>query len=397
MKRKINDTNKSIQYFQTHFKTLSKERAISPVAREALEVGNTVISGYASTKTKDRYEDIVNPDAFTKTIQNEYRKNPIILFGHNHSRPIGKAVWLSIDEKGLYIESIIKDPQEDVNELIENDILKGFSIGFIPKKIEYRDKDGNVLDPKKEEDRRRIWWEDGIKRIITEVDLVEISVVSVPANPDALFTIEKSLANYFNSLNHKDMKKKNLLDTETKEEENVTPAEEGEAPENETPAEEGTEENASEEKPEGEEAEEVNEEEKEEEAEGEGEGEKEEEAEGEGEEEENSDDAEGEKSEGDEEEKPEGEGEKTEAEGEEADEEKSLQPEMKLAVKTINKLSAEKAELEKKLAKTPVKQARKVTEHTKMSSTVTEGEEENAEKEDDDKKGFIDNMIKSVN
>jgi len=380
---KINDQNKSIQYFQAEFKTLTKQTPIySAEAVKEISENGTVIAGYASTDLKDRYGDIVDPSAFINSISKEYRKNPIILFGHNHDRPVGRAVWLATDEKGLYVESIVRDPRGEVNQLIKDEILKAFSIGYIPTKVEYQDSNGVVLNPDIEEDRIKIWFGSDVKRILKEVDLVEISIVSVPANPDALFTFEKSLAKYFNSLKPNDMPKdKNLL--EKKEDENViakeepvveTPAEiESEKPAETPPAEPETEPT----EPKGDEI-----------------------------------DAEGEKSEGTEDEVPEADEVEAETEGEaEGDkpeatpEDKSLSPEMNLAVKTISvlseqnkKLADEKAKLETELAKTPVKQARVVNENSPMRSTVKDGKETTspAKKQSDDKAGFVDNLRKSA-
>jgi hypothetical protein len=63
------------------------------------------IVGYANTTTKDRVGDVVAMEAWTKGGIDNYKLNPIILAYHNHSRPIGVAESLSIDEKGL------KDPE----------------------------------------------------------------------------------------------------------------------------------------------------------------------------------------------------------------------------------------------------------------------------------------------
>ena len=207
------------QYFHAQFKEIPYEDAV-----KAPEVG-TVIKGYASTPTLDRYNDIVEPEAFRKSIASNYRKNPIVLFQHKNDRPIGKATYMSIDENGLYIEAIIVD--NEVEPKIKAGILQTFSIGYIPQKTEYQDGDGNVLDPKKERDLDKILFDANVKRIIKEVDLVENSVVSVPANPDAVFTLEKSVKSFFEddrkaleeqyNLNSKNMDKENLL--EKKEEE----------------------------------------------------------------------------------------------------------------------------------------------------------------------------------
>jgi HK97 family phage prohead protease len=179
------------QYFQAAFKAIPVEKA-EGITKIAAEEGGTIIKGYASTPTLDRYNDVVEPEAFRKSIVTNYRKNPIILFQHNPDRPVGKATYMSIDSKGLYIEAVVMD--KEIEPKIKAGILQAFSIGFIPKEIDFFDDEGHKVDP--DEDPFRIMFDPTIKRVIKDVDLVENSIVSVPANPDALFTMEKSLKSY---------------------------------------------------------------------------------------------------------------------------------------------------------------------------------------------------------
>jgi len=182
--------NQKTQYFQAFFKPIPVEGKNTPT-----RAGDGVkIKGYASTPTLDRYNDVVEPGAFRESIVKNYRKNPIVLFQHNPERPVGYATHMSIDDKGLYIEAQIKD--YDVEEKILAGILRAFSIGYIPTKTEFQDEEGNKLDPTKDN-----IWAKGVKRIIKKVDLVENSIVSVPANPDALFTMEKSVKSFFKKQN----------------------------------------------------------------------------------------------------------------------------------------------------------------------------------------------------
>lgn len=185
----------NIKYFQTSFKPIPFEESKS--TRDKQPVG-TLIKGYASTPTRDRYDDVVEPEAFRDSIMKEYRKNPIILFQHNPERPIGTATFMNIEGRGLYIEALIVD--KEIEEKIQAGILRAFSIGYIPLEMEFRDEDDKILDPDKDN-----IWRQGVHRIIKKVDLVENSIVSVPANPDALFTLEKSVKTFF-----KEMKETNF-------------------------------------------------------------------------------------------------------------------------------------------------------------------------------------------
>jgi HK97 family phage major capsid protein/HK97 family phage prohead protease len=110
----------------------------------------------------DRVGDVIERKSF-----NLSGKLPL-LFGHDQNQPIG--VWDSIVEtdKGLEVKGrlLINDVQraKEVHALIKEDALSGLSIGFVTQKSTVRKGGG---------------------RTITALDLLEISVVSVPAHPDA--------------------------------------------------------------------------------------------------------------------------------------------------------------------------------------------------------------------
>lgn len=144
-------------YFETVIKAASSED------------GPVKISGYASTNDKDRAGDVILPTAWKSGVGN-YLKNPILLFNHNHDRPIGKATNISFDDKGLQIDGEIIEAE--AANLIKNDVLRAFSVGFMVKDADY-DSKTDVF-------------------VIKEAELYEISVVSVPCNQDAVFSVSKS-------------------------------------------------------------------------------------------------------------------------------------------------------------------------------------------------------------
>jgi len=155
----------------------------------------TIIEGYASTTDKDRVNDVVDPEAFRKSINGSYKDNPIILFGHNPQKGIGRALELEIRNEGLYVKAMIVD--KEIEEKIVARIYRTFSIGYRSIKEKYIDQYGNQLDPNNSSDLQRILYDDDVTRVIKEVDLLEISVVSVPANHTSLFTLTKSAQDYF--------------------------------------------------------------------------------------------------------------------------------------------------------------------------------------------------------
>lgn len=153
-------------------KTFRLDSVISKVQKG--ETGTLKITGYASTSDKDRAGDVIPPSAWTKNggLDN-YGKNPILLFNHNYSKPIGKTTEVTVDENGLHIEAEISKSAE-IYSLIEDGVLRTFSVGFMVKDLDY------------------IPETDGF--IIKDAELLEVSVVSVPCNQDATFSLKKSFS-----------------------------------------------------------------------------------------------------------------------------------------------------------------------------------------------------------
>jgi HK97 family phage prohead protease len=127
-----------------------------------------------SDLTEDRYGDIVG-DASHPTLgwmMDDFKKNPIALFNHQSSFPIG--TWKDLHVKdGALRGRLVMAPKgsssriDELKALLSAGVLKGISVGFIPVEQKPRDTGGyNFLRQK----------------------LVEASLVSVPANPSALLT-----------------------------------------------------------------------------------------------------------------------------------------------------------------------------------------------------------------
>jgi len=132
------------------------------------------IKGYANTVSKDRTGDIIVKEAWTQGGMDDYLKNPIILAFHDHSRPVGTTVDYNVTDKGLEIVAEISKAAGEVYNLIKDGVLKTFSVGFSIKDADY-DKEADTF-------------------FIKDLDLYEISVVSVPANQDSTFSLAKSFS-----------------------------------------------------------------------------------------------------------------------------------------------------------------------------------------------------------
>lgn len=149
--------NKSMKFLNFDFKVLSQTKDASQ---------ECVIQGYANTNDKDRVGDVVLPTAFKSSLPT-YLKNPVLLENHNWENIAGKTQSAEITDKGLLITARISDTRPDLKTQIREGCLSTFSIGY------------NEIDSDFDEGTRT--------KVIKNLELLEISIVSVPANPNATF------------------------------------------------------------------------------------------------------------------------------------------------------------------------------------------------------------------
>ncbi len=136
---------------------------------------------YITTGAKDRDNEIVDPAG---GIFDDFMKNPVVLFGHNHwGMPVGKCTEIKIGKNNVAAKTIYANTAQ-ANEIYEYR-KAGFpmakSIGFIPLKI-------TRYEPESEEGKQ------GIRQKYDKWLLLEYSDVPVPSNPEALqIAISKGL------------------------------------------------------------------------------------------------------------------------------------------------------------------------------------------------------------
>ncbi|MEO0586043.1 MAG: HK97 family phage prohead protease, partial [Planctomycetota bacterium] len=132
------------------------------------------VDAVMSTPALDRYGERVDPAAFGKRME-AFLAAPRLLFNHDHDRPIGRWENVRATSGGLTGTAIFDTSPE--GELRFNQILEGslnsFSVAWLTHAWEMRDEqddDGTT---------RRV-------RVFTDVELLECSLVTIPANPEAL-------------------------------------------------------------------------------------------------------------------------------------------------------------------------------------------------------------------
>jgi len=146
---------------------------------------------YITTKAIDRDGEIVVPSG---AILDHYRKNPVVLFGHDYkSLPVGKSLWIKADEKGLISKTQYAKHQkaEDIFQYRKDGFPMAKSIGFIPlsaiEKDDFETADLKSMGLTKED-------VDGANRIYPTWLMLEYSDVPVPSNPEALqLAVSKSI------------------------------------------------------------------------------------------------------------------------------------------------------------------------------------------------------------
>lgn len=127
--------------------------------------------GYASVfENTDLGNDVIKTGAFTKSLRKRGVKGVKLLYQHKTDMPIGVFESIKEDEHGLVVKgklALKTQAGQEAYELLKMGALDAMSIGFRanPDEVSY-DKRTN-------------------KRMIGEVDLMEISLVTFPMNPQA--------------------------------------------------------------------------------------------------------------------------------------------------------------------------------------------------------------------
>jgi uncharacterized protein len=140
-------------------------------------------AGYASVYGGvDAYGDTIDAKAYDSTINRKANDRPIRMRWNHHGPVIGKWLRIVSDEKGLWVEGELTPGHsvaQDVYASMKHGAVDGMSIGYFPKKVEML--------------------QDG-KRLLKEIELVEISVVEDPADLGAKINDVKSILDECHSI-----------------------------------------------------------------------------------------------------------------------------------------------------------------------------------------------------
>lgn len=157
--------------------------------------------GYASVFNNiDSYNDVILPGAFKKTLLEKFANKSIkLLWQHTPKEPIGIIEELKEDSHGLFIKGklLLEGKRaKEAHQLIKEGAISGLSIGF------------NVRNANKRDNNKGV-------RVIKEVELWEVSVVTFPANEESNITAIASNNEVINEKNKQDVEEiKSLKDVE---------------------------------------------------------------------------------------------------------------------------------------------------------------------------------------
>jgi HK97 family phage prohead protease len=155
-----------------------RKQLIAPISQ--IEAAGRALRFTISTDAVDREQDVISLAGWDLA---NFKRNPVVLWGHDSSRlPIGRAFDVAVENGALKasVEFVPQDTPEggdfaeSVYRLARQGFIAATSVGFRPLKWDYTsDKNRGAED-----------WFPGVD--YSEQELVELSIVTVPANPEAL-------------------------------------------------------------------------------------------------------------------------------------------------------------------------------------------------------------------
>lgn len=142
-------------------------RNLTGYKKEANKEERTIIA-LGSTESIDRHGTIVRVSAWD--LKN-FKKNRVILLNHNYqSIPIARSMWEKPTPEGLLFKIQFADTEEgrELFKLYDEGFMNAFSVGFNARKEEIQKIEGRDVT------------------VYTDVELYELSCVTVPSNVDSL-------------------------------------------------------------------------------------------------------------------------------------------------------------------------------------------------------------------
>lgn len=138
-----------------------------------------VFEGIASTDSLDRHGEIISLEALKNVAENQ--DNVPLFFGHSGDRDkkdiLGRMDILGVEDNGLKVKGTLAKNHPDfafIHELLTMGALTKMSVGFLTNTEGIKKNDAGAL-------------------VHNDIELVEVSLVPVPANNEATITSAKEL------------------------------------------------------------------------------------------------------------------------------------------------------------------------------------------------------------
>ena len=138
-------------------------------------------SAIITTSSCDREGEVLLPSG--AQLKN-FMENPVLLFNHELDKPVGKVINLANRDDIIVAEfQMVKgDPlSEKLWNLVKNDVLKAVSVGFLKKEV------------RKPTAKDKQLFGEEVKAVVSKYEVVEISLVSVGCNQDAIIYDHKTV------------------------------------------------------------------------------------------------------------------------------------------------------------------------------------------------------------
>jgi HK97 family phage prohead protease len=138
------------------------------VAKDGADGKPGPVSVVISTGAVDRAGDTIDPEGW---VLDNYKQNPVVLYGHDrYSMPIGKSANVRVEDGALKcdIEFAPTATAQECEKLVRGGFVNTVSAGFLPLEYTGRKDEAHPY---------------GIA--YTKQELLEVSFVAVPANPEA--------------------------------------------------------------------------------------------------------------------------------------------------------------------------------------------------------------------
>ena len=160
---------------------MNNKMYMSAYAKE-FNVDDRTITAVASSGKIDRDREVTRTNGWDL---DEFLTHPVILLGHNRSQLwIGKALWVKKTKGGLLFKAqfATTEAAQEAFQLIKDTEMAAFSVGF--EVLQFKDMTVSELeDHEKEGSKLKA---NDMVRVLTKTKLMEISLVSLPADQNAL-------------------------------------------------------------------------------------------------------------------------------------------------------------------------------------------------------------------